>query len=160
MKLFDFLSTHNISFEQYEHPPLYTCEDANQLASHIPGAKTKNLFLRDRKGKRHFLVVVNDHKVIDLSNLSVLLETSKLSFASADRLKQYLGIEPGAVSLLSLINDQNQSVELLIDKDVWACPTMQCHPLVNTSTLVIPMHAVEKFIRATGHELQLILIPE
>ncbi|MDE1464235.1 prolyl-tRNA synthetase associated domain-containing protein [Spartinivicinus poritis] len=160
MKLYDFLSTHNISFEQYQHPPLYTCEDANILASHIPGDKTKNLFLRDRKGKRHFLIIVNDHKTVALDKLAAQLNVTKLSFASAERLNQYLGIEPGAVSLLSLINDQNQSVELLIDKDVWACSTMQCHPLINTSTLVISMHAIEKFIRATGHELQLISIPE
>lgn len=61
MKLYKFLTAQHITFEQYDHPPLYTCEDANRLASHIPGAKTKNLFLRDRKGKRHFLVIVSDH---------------------------------------------------------------------------------------------------
>lgn len=82
-----------------------------------------------------------------------------MSFASPDRLKQYLGIEPGAVSLLSLVNDQSHNVEVIIDQEVWTYEAMQCHPLVNTATLVIPKQDIEKFITATGHNLGLVEIP-
>ncbi|WP_163830810.1 prolyl-tRNA synthetase associated domain-containing protein [Spartinivicinus ruber] len=160
MDIYSFLVEQHVRFEQYDHPPLYSCEDANRLTSHIPGAKTKNSFLRDRKGKRHFLLVVSDDKTISLEKLATQLAVNKLSLASPERLKKYLGIKPGAVSLLSLVHDPCHVVEVLIDETIWAYPTIQCHPLVNTVTLVIPKQDIEKFMHATGHKLKLIHICE
>ena len=91
MDLFEFLDEHHIAVERHDHPAVYTVEQASRLVPPLPGAKTKNLFLRDKKGKRHFLVVVDAEKRVNLKQLQALLRSGKLSFGSAERLKQYLG---------------------------------------------------------------------
>ena len=101
MDLYSFLADHNIDYERYDHPPVYTCDDVKLGVPPLPAARTKNLFARDKKGLRHFLIVVSDEKMIDLKSLSSLLETGRLSLASPERLKKYLGSDPGAV--LSLL---------------------------------------------------------
>ena len=143
MDVFEVLDGLKILYEKFDHAPVYTCEEANLINSHISGAKTKNLFLRDRKGKRHFLVVVSDEKQVDLNFLSECLDVKQLSFASPERLEKYLGTTPGSVSILGVINDPDGLVELIIDQDVWQSETLQCHPLVNTSTLVIQLSDIE-----------------
>ena len=150
MDIFETLNGLNISYEKFDHVPVYTCEEANLINSHISGAKTKNLFLRDRKGKRHFLVVVLDEKQIDLNYLSGILDVKQLSFASPERLEKYLGTKPGSVSILGVINDPDALVELIIDQDVWLSETLQCHPLVNTSTLVIELKGIERLFEHLG----------
>jgi Ala-tRNA(Pro) deacylase len=103
--IYQFLNDNEIEFERFDHPPVYTVNDVKRLASDLPGVKTKNLFLRDKKGQRHFLVSVPAEKRVDLKRLAEALESTKLSFGSPDRLKKYLGIDPGAVSLLAIVND-------------------------------------------------------
>jgi len=134
---YKFLADYQIEYERHDHPPVYTVEDVNRLVPPLPAAKTKNLFLRDNKGKRHFLVVVRDEKRVDLKALPGLLESSRLRFGSADRLKKYLGVDPGSVSLFAVVNDQDNAVEVIMDKGLWESEAFQFHPLVNTSTLVI-----------------------
>src|SRR3989339_66163 len=99
-----FLTDHGIPFQRFDHPAVFTCEQAERIAPPMPGTHTKNLFLRDRKGARHLLVVVGYEKNVDLKALTALIGVDKLSFASPERLKTYLGVEPGAVSLLGLVN--------------------------------------------------------
>lgn len=159
LSLYDFLNQHEIPFERYDHPPLYTCEDANRLTPELPGAKVKNLFLRDRKGNRHFLLVVSDRKHVNLKILAGLLDSSQMSLGSPERLKKYLGIEPGSVSLLALHNDEDHAVELVIDKEIWKQEELQCHPLVNTSTLVVKLTELKKFLELTGHKPNIIDLP-
>jgi len=103
MDIYQFLTENNIPYERYDHPPVFTCEEADRLVPELPAAKTKNLFLRDRRGRRHFLVVVGYEKVIDLKGLSPLLGVSKLSLASSERLKRFLGVDPGAVTILGVV---------------------------------------------------------
>ena len=153
---YQFLDGHGIAFERFDHPPVYTVDDVNRLIPHLPGAKTKNLFLRDQKGQRHFLVVARDEKRVDLKSLSGLLESSRLRFGSPDRLKKYLGVDPGAVSLLAIFNDSDNAVEVVIDGDLWASEAFQFHPLVNTSTLIIAKESLEKFLDKTGHEAKIL----
>lgn len=155
----DHLQEWEIEFEQVEHPPLFTCDDANQWIPHLEGAPTKNLFLRDRKKKRHFLVAVHDEKTVNLKQLSALFEVNNLSFASAESLKQYLGIEPGAVSLLALTNDLEKKVEVFIDQDLWSWPSLQCHPHINTKTCVISIEGIETFLEKTGHVWKFLQVP-
>ncbi len=114
------------------------------------------MFLRDKKGTRHFLVTLPEDKNVDLKELSYKLDSSRLSFASPERLKKYLGIEPGSVSLLALANDEMKNVEAYIDKEIWNGESILCHPLVNTSTLVINIGDMEKFLNITGHGTNLI----
>ena len=155
-----FLDQLGIAYQRFDHLPVYTTEQANLLSPPTPGAGTKNLFLRDKRALRHFLVVVSDHKQLDLKLLAAQLGLAKLSLASSERLQDCLGIHAGAVSLLALVNDETRHVELLIDRDLWKAEALQCHPLLNTSTLVISRADLEKFFRATGHIFTLISIPE
>lgn len=159
MSIFEFLSRHNIAYGRYDHEAVYTCEQADAL--NIPGgaAKTKNLFLRDRKGRRHFLVTVGAAKSVDLKGLETVLNARGLSFASHQRLERYLGLTPGSVTILGVINDVDNAVEVVVDKDVWRMDSMQCHPLVNTSTLVISKEDIKRFLDITGHEFRVVDIP-
>ena len=148
-----------MSYERFDHPAVYTVSEAKKLSPEIDGASTKNLFLRDKKGIRHFLVVVPQDKQVDLKELSSILEASRLSFASPDRLKKYLGIEPGSVSILALLNDPEKTVEVFVDNELWNAEIILCHPLVNTSTLAITRDGIKQFLEKTGHNLMLVEIP-
>ena len=159
MDIYQFLDDHDIEYERHDHPAVFTCEQAERLVPPMPGAKTKNLFLRDRKGRRHLLVVVGYEKSVDLRTLSPLLGVSKLGFASPARLERYLGVEPGSVSILGLVNDVNLEVEVIVDQDLWEAEAFRCHPLVNTSTLVISRDDLQHFLEITGHRLRLLDVP-
>ncbi len=157
--LYAFLDTHGIRFERHDHPPVMTVEEAARLVPPLPAAQTKNLFLRDEKGRRHFLVMVAHDKQVDLRRLSVALSSTKLSFGSPERLAKHLGVEPGAVTILGAINDPGHQVEVFVDRDLWAAEALRCHPLVNTATLVVSRDGIEQFLRATGHPWKLIEVP-
>jgi Ala-tRNA(Pro) deacylase len=159
MQIYDFLDTHGISYERHDHPPVLTCDDVNRLVPALPGQKTKNLFICDHKGKQHFLVTVPDEKSVDLKSFGEALAVKKLRFASADRLHKHLGLEPGAVTILGVMNDDAQQVHVIVDKAIWEADALQCHPLVNTATLVISLNDVRKFLSATGHEARVMDVP-
>ena len=150
---------HGIAYARHDHPAVYTVEEADQLVPDLPGAKTKNLFLRDDKGKRHFLVLVPSDKRVNLKALKGVLGVKRISFGSPERLKKHLGIEPGAVSLLAVYNDGAHKVEVVMDQDLWETDTFLFHPLVNTSTLVIKKRDIEHFMEATGHDLKIVVVP-
>jgi Ala-tRNA(Pro) deacylase len=156
--LIETLEKLSISYEQIEHPPVYTSEQARQFVPANQGAPAKNLFLRDKKGKRHFLVMLNDNKELDLIALAHQTGSTRLSLASPDRLHRYLGIEPGAVSPLALINDTEHQVELWIDQDLWQVDSIQCHPLVNTATWILTPTDLASFLRQTGHPIHFFTI--
>lgn len=155
-----FLDSHGITYKHHDHPAVFTCEEAQELVPEgIGGADTKNLFLRDKKGKRHILVTVGYQKTVDLKALSDVLDAKKLGFCSEERLKEHLGITPGSVSILALFNDKKHAVECYIDSDLWNKDSFRVHPLVNTASLVISREGIEAFIKATGHELKVIDVP-
>ena len=155
-----FLEANGIAFEHFDHPAVYTVADVRQLAVPIPGARTKNLFLRDNKGRRHFLVVTADDKKVDLKRLHTAIGSTRLSFGSPQRLQRHLGVDPGAVSALALVNDAAGAVELFWDRDLWAAEAFQCHPLVNTATLVLSRENIIRLAAPTRHVLQLIEVPQ
>ncbi len=159
MDIYQFLDEHGIEYERHDHPAVFTCEEALRLVPPLNGAKTKNVFLRDRKGKRHFLLVVGYEKMLDLKALVSLLGVTKLGFASSRRLQKYLGVDPGSVSILGLVHDADQAVELVIDEPLWEAEAFQCHPLVNTSTLLISKENLQRFLEATGHRVRLLDVP-
>jgi Ala-tRNA(Pro) deacylase len=159
MDVYQFLADHDIEYERYDHPPVFTCEEAERLVPDMPAAKTKNLFLRDRNGRRHFLVVVGYEKSVDLKGLTSLLGVRKLGFASPERLKRYLGVDPGSVSILGLVNDVDQVVEVIVDESLWGAEAFRCHPLVNTSTLAISRDDVQRFLEITGHRVRILDVP-
>jgi Ala-tRNA(Pro) deacylase len=154
--LLQYLDNLAIPYECHEHVAVYTSEQARRLIAPLPGASTKNLFLRDKKGQRHFLLTLDDTKALNLKTFSARLGVSNLSLASVERLKDRLGVEPGAVSLMALVNDPEHRVEVLIDREIWQAEALLCHPLVNTATLVIPLAGLRKFLEATGHTVRLV----
>lgn len=158
--LYQMLAEHRIEYERYDHPAVYTVEDVKRLVPSLPAAKTKNLFLRDHKGKRHFLVIVPAEKRVHIKALHAVIGSSRLSFGSANRLKEYLGVDPGAVTIFALINDSDHQVELILDESLWREEAFQFHPLVNTSTLVISRTHLERFLAITGHEVHTLDVPE
>ena len=154
-----FLEENRIEYERHDHPPVYTVAEAQRLVPPLPAAKTKNLFLRDKKGRRHFLVIVPAAKKVDIKALPGVLGSDRLSFGSADRLKKYLGVDPGAVTLFAIFNDPDGKVELIIDESLWQASAFQFHPLVNTSTLVISRENLQRFIDSTGHQARNLNVP-
>lgn len=158
-EIMTFLAEQGIAFKRFDHAAVFTCEEAERLPP-MPGTATKNLFLRDRKGKRHILVVVPYDKNVDLKGLCGVIHIDKLSFASPERLKTYLGVEPGSATILGLIADEGHAVEVVIDEAIWHADALQCHPLINTATLVIGHDGIEMFLQATGHAYQIIDVPQ
>ena len=156
----EFFARHAIEAERHEHPAVMTVEESERLVPKLPGAKTKNLFLRDRKGARHLLVTVPHDLAADLKALEIMLGVDRLGFASSDRLMKYLGVTPGSVSLLGLVNDTGHAVEFVIDRRLWEAQAVHAHPLVNTATMVIPHVHLERFLAATGHSPRVVDIPE
>jgi Ala-tRNA(Pro) deacylase len=160
MDIFEYLKAHRIEYQRFDHPPVFTVADVHRLTPDLPGAATKNLFFRDKKAARHFLVVVPDDKRVDLKRLPDALQSGRVSFGSPQRLKEHLGIEPGSVSLLAVFNDRSRhNVEVFIDAALWEAKAFQFHPLVNTSTLVIAKDGIRQFLSATGHRWKVVEVP-
>ena len=159
LKLQDFLTTHAIKLERHEHAAVMTVAESELLVPLLPVAKTKNLFLLDKKGLKHFLVTIPAALSANLNQLGDVLGAGRLGFASAERLLTHLGVTPGSVSLLGLVNDAGHNVQFVIDQALWNAPAVQAHPLINTATLVVPHADLVRFLAATGHEPKIISVP-
>src|SRR3712207_5112979 len=118
--LLGFLHPHGVTFVRHDHPPVFTCEEELRHVPESGAARTKNLFLRDRRGRRHLLLVTLCSKRVSVADFAETADADRLSFASPERLAKYLGVEPGSVTLLGLVNDAAHAVELYIDADVWS----------------------------------------
>jgi Ala-tRNA(Pro) deacylase len=158
LELSAFLAAQGIEYVRHEHPPVFTCEEELQHVPESGAARTKNLFLRDRRGRRHLLLVTTCAKQVSIAAFAETAGADRLSFASAERLKQHLGVEPGSVTVFGLVNDSTHGVEVFIDADVWAAPSIHAHPLRNDATLVISHDALIRFLAATGHRPQIVTI--
>lgn len=144
-----------ISFEYYEHPPTPTIEIAIQYWKDIKQTThCKNLFFRNHKGNRHYLVIFDHLKELGIHDLEKYLKQGKLSFASEQRMRKYLGLKPGSVSPFGLINDVDHHVYLFLDKDLSAQPKISFHPNDNRASLVIRYEDFLKFltVMSNGYE--------
>lgn len=150
-ELIAFLDEHHISFERWDHPAVFTVEQVNDLAINMPGIHTKNLFLRDKRATRLFMLVAPGDKTVDLKKVERLIGVNHLSFASAERLESNLGIGAGSVSVLALVNDEAGNVQVVFDREIWQARAITAHPLVNTATLVINKEDLERFLEITRH---------
>jgi Ala-tRNA(Pro) deacylase len=149
--VYELLDSLGIRYERFDHAPVFTCEEADAAVPNVAAVQTKNLFLRDKRGRRHILVVTSCARTVDIKRVADLVDADRLSFGSPERLMKYLGVTPGSVTVLGLMNDQAHGVELCVDADVWNTPAWRCHPLINSSTLVISREDIEKFFAHTGH---------
>jgi Ala-tRNA(Pro) deacylase len=145
--------------ERLDHPPVFTAEEAQRLVPPAPGAHAKNLLVEEPRRGRVFMVTVPFGIRVDLSALAQALGAKKLRFVEADRMMQLLGITPGSVSMLALVNDPAQAVSLVLDRSLWEADAVQCHPLVNTATLVVDHVALERFLAAVGHAPEVLDVP-
>ncbi len=157
-ELLAYLQSHGIEYQYVSHPPVYTCDQAEQLRPDLPGVSTKNLFLRDEK-KRFYLVMTACEKRLDLKGLGRALGAPKLQFGAENYLLEMLGVTPGAVTVLGLVNDPDCRVQLVVDEDVWQGEYFMCHPLVNTATLVLRRADLLRFFELSGHSPQVCPAP-
>lgn len=169
----DFLTEHGIGYELYTHPPLPTVKAALEYWKDVDATHCKNLFFRNHKGNRHYLVVLECHKELDIHGLEHLLHQGKLSFASEERMLRCLGLRPGSVSPLGLINDigiagtadpkelfdNGHRVKLFLDSDLKKSEKLSFHPCENTSGAVISNADFMKFLGIWDGETEWIDIP-
>jgi Ala-tRNA(Pro) deacylase len=153
-KVFETLEALNIDYVLHDHPPVYTVEEAKLHADGIEGLHCKNLFLRDQKGKRHFLVVAENDKPIQVKEVGRKLGVGNLSFASPERLLKHMDLEPGSVSPFGLINDTEHKILLVLDEDLKNSEKINFHPNDNSKTITISYSDFEKFIKSTGNTVK------
>jgi Ala-tRNA(Pro) deacylase len=133
------------------HPPLMTVEDAKRLRGDLPGGHVKNLFLRDKRDRFWLLTTLEDTRV-DLKKMAQRLEAGRFSFANADQLKALLGILPGAVSPLAVINDTERQVTVVLDEAMLAEDPLNVHPLSNERTMTMATADLLRFLESCGHK--------
>jgi Ala-tRNA(Pro) deacylase len=143
-----------ISYTRHEHPPVATVEEATAHWAGIEATHCKNLFLRNQKGSRHYLVVLTATKKADLKAVAQQIGDGKLSFASPDRLMTHLGLTPGSVSPFGLINDRDHAVRVVLDRDFQTATRLAFHPNINTATLTVSAADFAKFLDACGNPVQ------
>ena len=148
------LSALGIEYEVFEHPPVFTAEEAALHWSAIPGARIKNLFLRNKKGDRHYLVILGIEKQADLRQLVKLIGDDRLSFGSPERLSKYLGVTPGSVSPLGLIHDTAHAVRVIVDSDLKQADRLIFHPNDNTASLTISGADFVRFLERQGNSVR------
>ena len=152
IRTYDYLDALGISYERVDHAPAETMELCAEIDDTLGAPICKNLFLCNRQGTAFYLLMMPGDKPFKTKELSAQIGASRLSFAGADAMLEYLDIRPGAVSVLGLMNDRTLAVRLLIDEDVLAGEYVGCHPCVNTSSLSLKTKdLLEKFLPSTGH---------
>lgn len=159
LNVYEFLKKHNIPYTKYDHEAVFTAEEAKTKAAHVPGRQTKNLFLCDDKKRRFYLVTIPDEKRADLKHLGLFLNEKSLRFAPADKMNDLLGIAPGSVSPLGLINDANHMVKFYLDSELSQESKIYIHPNINTATIAILMENFKKILTLTGHPLNIYVSP-
>jgi len=148
-----------ISYERHEHPAVFHAEDASRFWDPIPGVQCKNLFLRNKKGDRHYLVVLEISKRADLKEIVKLVGDDRLSFGSPERLMAELGLTPGSVSPFGLINDADGSVRVLIDQELKGSERLIFHPNINTASVVVSWTDLERFLKTRPNSVRTIALP-
>ena len=149
--LFDRFDALGIAHVTHRHRPVFTVDEGHDLKASMPGGHTKNLFLKDKKGAI-FLICAISNTAIDLNATSKLIASGRFSFGSAERLMEYLGVEPGSVTLFAVINDPERKVTLVLDEALFARDPVNFHPLKNDATTAISPADMLKFVRSLGHE--------
>lgn len=148
-----------VSYRLYTHQPVFTVGEGADLLSHIPGHGSKNLFLRDKKGKVFFLLTVAEETRVDLHALGDLFGFGRLSFASSERLMEYLSLEPGSVTPLGLLFDTNRAVRAYMDAKLYDASEMQIHPMKNDATIVLSCPTLVELLKSKGIDVSIIDVP-
>jgi len=154
--VYDCLESLGIQYEYLEHPPAPTIEIAKEYWKDLEAVHCKNLFFRNHKGNRHYLVVFNCDQNLAIRDLEQRLKQGKLSFASEKRMEKYLGLKPGSVSPFGLINDKENHVHVFFDKNLLNADRISFHPNENTASLTIGQSDFRKYIENVGNSYEFI----
>ena len=155
-KLFKILEDLQIPFGYYEHPPAPTIEEARKYWKDIEATHCKNLFFRNHKGNKHYLVILEHTKDLSIHDLEKRLKQGKLTFASDQRMEKYLGLTPGSVTPFGLINDSAKQVHLFLDENLKRSTKISFHPCINTASLVLSFADFQRFLNSTGNTYEYI----
>jgi len=134
-----------------DHPAVFRVEEGQELKAAMPGAHTKNLFLKDKKG-RLWLISARQDTVVDLKRADKWIGSARLSFGNEALLYETLGVRPGSVTALGLINDPGQGVTFILDKALWDADIVNFHPLTNTATTALAQADFRRFLSLIGRE--------
>ena len=140
------LDAMGITYDIYEHPPVFNTEDVDRYWRDIPATPVKNLFLRNKKGNHHYLVIVGVDKRVDLQHLRRLIGDDRFSFGSPERLMQKMGLTPGSVSPFGLLHAASGDVQVIIDSDLRGAEKLIFHPNINTASVTISFADFERFL--------------
>ncbi|HNX43500.1 MAG TPA: prolyl-tRNA synthetase associated domain-containing protein [Bacteroidales bacterium] len=155
-RLYSILHDLGIPFEYHEHPPAPTIEIAMQYWKDIVATHCKNIFFRNHKGDRHYLVVLDHRQELGIHDLEKRLKQGKLTFASQQRLMNYLGVAPGSVSPYDLINDSDHHVRVFFDENLKNCEKISFHPCINTASIIVNGKDFWRFMQWTGNDFEFI----
>ncbi len=145
-KVYDALDAMGIQYEKYEHPPVFTSEEAAEHWGPIEATQVKNLFLRNKKGDRQYLVILRIDKQADLRQLVKIIGDDRFSFGSPERLMATLGVTPGSVSPFGLLHEGSKDVRVIVDQDLRAADRLIFHPNLNTASVTISVADFERFL--------------
>ena len=157
-KVYNALDQLGIPYKRYEHIPVHTIQDIVELNMEMQGVHCKNLFVRNHNGKEHYLILVDQEKIVDLKRLAKEIGSTRLSFASSERLMKHLGLTPGAVTPFGLLNDEERKVTVIIDEDLKNSEYICFHPNVNTASISVPYEGLINFLRWRGNEYRFVKI--
>ncbi len=150
-KLYELLDKLEIPFDYHAHPAVPTVEEAARYWKDLDATHCKNLFFRNHKGNRHYLVVLDHRRELNIKDLEQRLKQGKLSFASPKRLQKYLGLTPGSVTPLGLINDTDKHVHLFLDEELQDSESISFHPCINTASIIIKYRDFLRFLEHCGN---------
>jgi Ala-tRNA(Pro) deacylase len=142
----DALEALAIQYDRFDHPAVFNSEDAEQYWRNIPGTQVKNLFLRNKKGDRHYLVILGIDKRADLKTLVKIIGDDRFSFGSPERLMDKMGLTPGSVSPFGLLHPNSRDVLVIIDEDLRKAERLLFHPNINTATVTVSFPDLQKFL--------------
>ncbi len=155
--IYDYLKSHHIDYEAVEHPAVYNMEEMSQIELPHPEADAKNLFVRDDKKANYYLITVKGDKRVNLKEFRKQHGLRNLSFASEPDLQAIMGLIPGAVSPLGMLNDQDLQVQFYLDQDFLTAPGLiGIHPNDNTATLYLPTAALVEIIKEHGNTVNVV----
>lgn len=159
-EVISYLNDLNIPFELHEHPPVPTVEEALPYWKDIDAAHCKNLFFRNHKGNRHYLVILEHRRQLNIKDLEQKLKQGKISFASPKRMERYLGLSAGSVSAFGIINDHENHIHLFLDEALQSATRISFHPNENNATLVISFASFLRFLETSGNSYEFIALYE
>jgi len=157
--VYEILDKMNIKFERVEHTAVYTCEEADEYIRHLPGIRSKSLFLTNKKKAAFYLVIMDGIKPLNIKTLSGMVDDKAVSFDSEERMEEQFATSPGMVSIFALINNNGHNVRVIIDKELMDKEFITFHPNINTVTIQITLADMLRFVETMGNPASIIRLP-